>query len=72
MAKQKRLNQKNLVVKKDQPSSDDVSFVSFFQDALHKKLVKPWQEKEIRAFFYQLGLRDKEPSDKYRDALAKY
>jgi len=57
------------IVKTD---SRDISFVSFFQYALHKKLVKPWQSEEIRAFFHQLGLRDKEPSDLYSDALAKY
>lgn len=49
-----------------------VSFQVFFQECLTKKLVKPWQEKEINAFFSDLGLTNKETSDKYRDALSKY
>ena len=72
MAKKGKLIQKNSEVGNQKQSSPEVSFIGFFQDCLHKQLVKPWQEKEIRAFFYQLGLRDKEPSDKYKDALAKY
>lgn len=68
MSKKKKLTTQEIA----KPVSDDVPFRSFFQECLTKKLVKPWQENEIRAFFSQLGLRDKEPSDKYRDALAKY
>ena len=52
--------------------SEVVSYQVFFQDSVFKGLVRPWQEKEIKAFFKDLGLTDKEPSDKYRDALAKY
>lgn len=49
-----------------------VSFQVFFQEALVRKEVKPWQEREINAFFKELGLTDKEPADKYKDALKKY
>lgn len=49
-----------------------VSFLEFFQESLTKGLVKPWQEKEIRAFFKDLGLTEKETADAYKIALAKY
>lgn len=49
-----------------------VSFQVFFQEALTQNLVKSWQEREINAFFKDLGLSDKEPADKYKDALNKY
>lgn len=44
----------------------------FFHDCLAKGLVQPWQEKEIHAFFKDLGLLDKEPEDSYKDALTRY
>ena len=49
-----------------------VSYQAFFQGCLHRGLVKPWQEREINAFFKDLGLTDKEPEDRYKDALEKY
>lgn len=49
-----------------------VSYRIFFHDCLARGLVKDWQEKEIHAFFRDLGLRDKEPVDTYKIALAKY
>lgn len=49
-----------------------VSYREFFAICLAKKLVKDWQEREIQAFFKDLGLTDKESADKYKDALAKY
>lgn len=48
------------------------SYRVFFHECLAKGLVKAWQEKEIHAFFKDLGLRDKEPVDTYKIALAKY
>lgn len=49
-----------------------VAYRVFFQECLAQKLVQPWQEREIHAFFKDLGLTDKEPEQKYKDALAKY
>lgn len=57
---------------KDKVESNVVSYLEFFQASLTAKLVKPWQEREIRAFFKDLGLTDKEPADVYKIALAKY
>lgn len=55
-----------------QVESERMSFRVFFHDSLAKGLVKSWQEKEIHAFFRDLGLTDKEPADTYKIALAKY
>ena len=68
------------MAKKVKPSKDsevtaespDTSYKGFFQGCLSKGLVKPWQEQEIYVFFRELGLRDKEPEDKYIDALKKF
>jgi len=49
-----------------------VSYREFFSKCVALKQVKPWQEDEIRAFFKDLGLTDKESEDKYKEALAKY
>ncbi len=49
-----------------------VSFKAFFSGCVIRGLMKPWQEKEIHAFFKDLGLKDKESSETYKDALAKY
>jgi hypothetical protein len=51
---------------------DLVTFSEFFQESLRKGLVNSWQDKEIKTFFNDIGLTDKEPLDKYKDALAKY
>ena len=51
---------------------DAMSFRVFFHDCLSKGLVKSWQEREIHAFFKDLGLTDKEPVDTYKIALSKY
>lgn len=56
----------------EQPVIELVSFKAFFQDCLLKGLVKPWQEQEIWTFFRDLSLGNKEPSDKYKDALEKF
>lgn len=53
-------------------SGNQVTFDAFFQQCLILGLIKVWQEAEIRAFFRDLGLRDKEASDKYKDALKKF
>jgi hypothetical protein len=52
--------------------SEVVSYPAFFQEVLGKGLVKSWQEREIYAFFKDIGLQDKEPTDKYKIALAKF
>lgn len=52
--------------------SQEVSYRVFFSQCVTKGLVKPWQEKEIHAFFKDIGLTDQEPEDTYKDALAKY
>jgi hypothetical protein len=52
--------------------SEEMSYKVFFNQSLAKGLVKPWQEREIHAFFKDLGLQDKESLDVYRDALTKY
>lgn len=58
--------------KTEQVKLEMVSYRVFFYECLARGLVKAWQEKEIHAFFKDLGLRDKEPVDKYKIALAKY
>jgi hypothetical protein len=48
------------------------SFKAFFAGCVIRGKLKPWQEQEIHAFFKDLGLKDKESSEIYKDALAKY
>lgn len=48
------------------------SYREFFHDSLAKGLVKSWQEREIHAFFRDIGLTDKEPTDTYKIALSKF
>ena len=52
--------------------SEDISYRVFFNECLARGLVKSWQEREIHAFFKDLGLTDKEPKDKYKDAWVKF
>ena len=56
------------------PTSSDevVSYKVFFQGCIIRGIVKANQEREIHAFFKDLGLTDKESPDVYKDALAKY
>lgn len=49
-----------------------VSYQEFFQECLAKKIVKSWQEREISAFFKDLGLSNKESADTYKIALNKF
>ena len=67
MKKKRKLVQDEVSV-----SSEMVTYFEFFHGCLSRGLVKSWQEKEIHLFFKDLGLKDKESSDKYLDALAKY
>lgn len=52
--------------------SQEISYRVFFSQMVVAGKVKHWQENEIHAFFKDLGLKDKEPADKYKDALAKF
>lgn len=72
MSRRRKGTSDNPVPEKKQEVESVVSYRVFFHDCLAKGMVKPWQEKEIHAFFRDLGLTDKEPADKYKDALAKY
>lgn len=63
---------KELQVDETKVKSNVTTYRIFFHESLAKGLVKFHQEKEIHAFFKDLGLTDKEPADTYRDALAKY
>lgn len=49
-----------------------MSFRAFFSGCVIRGLMKPWQEQDLHAFFKDLGLKDKESSEIYKDALAKY
>lgn len=55
-----------------QVKSEVVTFREFFHSSLFRGKVQNWQEKEIHAFFKDLGLTDKEPLDAYKIALAKF
>ncbi len=68
--KRKAIPEDSKLVKKVE--SEVIPYRVFFFDCLAKGLVKSYQEKEIHAFFRDLGLQDKEPVDKYRDALTRY
>lgn len=70
MSRKKKSAQK--VVEVIQTASEVVTYQVFFYDCLSKRLVQHWQEREIQTFFRGLGLKDKEPVDTYKDALAKY
>lgn len=73
MSKKRKLTTKeDLVVATQSPTSEEVTYSTFFSICRSKGLVSVWQENEIKAFFYSLGLRDKEPLNKYQDALQKY
>lgn len=50
----------------------EVTYKEFFQACRHRGLLKHWQEKEVQAFFRSLGLKDKEPTNRYEEALLKY
>lgn len=63
---------KSLSIDETKVESEVMSYRVFFHEAQAKGLVQPWQENEIHAFFKDMGLTDKEPSDKYKDALAKF
>lgn len=52
--------------------SDEITYKEFFQSCLYQGCLKPWQEKEVQAFFRSLGLKDKETTRRYTDALQKY
>lgn len=69
MSKKRKVFQSDEIEK---VKSDEISYRVFFDGCLARGLVNPWQEKEIHAFFKDLGLTDKEPADRYKDALAKY
>lgn len=56
----------------EEVKSEVIAYRVFFHESLAKGLVTSWQEKEIHAFFKDLGLTDKETSDTYKIALAKY
>ena len=69
MSKQRKVDKPAIV---EEVKSEVVTYSAFFQEVLGKGLVKPWQEREIYAFFKDIGLQDKEPLDKYKIALAKF
>jgi hypothetical protein len=71
MSKKRKLFQQTETLE-EKVKSEEVAYRVFFHDCLAKQLVKSWQEQEIHAFFRDLGLKDKEPADTYKDALAKY
>ena len=56
----------------EKPQIEMVSFKVFFASSIEKGLINHWQEREVHAFFRDLGLKDKEQPDLYKDALAKY
>jgi hypothetical protein len=56
----------------EEVKSEVIAFRVFFHESLAKGIVNAWQEREIHAFFKDLGLNDKETSDTYKIALAKY
>ncbi len=71
MSKQRKgQSEKSIEIK--EVKSESVSFTAFFQECLCKGLVKSWQEREIQAFFKDIGLKDKEPLDTYKIALVKF
>jgi hypothetical protein len=72
MSKKRKLTAKEDLVVEKLPASEEVTYSTFFSICTSKGLVDIWQENEIKAFFYSLGLKDKEPLNKYQDALHKY
>ena len=49
-----------------------VLFPVWFSNKVHRKELNAWQEAEIRAFFKDKGLKDKEEPDKYEECLKLY
>jgi hypothetical protein len=69
------MSKKRKVLQQTQPQevkSEAIPYRVFFAQCVALNMVKPWQEKEIHAFFKDLGLTDKESTDLYKDALSKY
>lgn len=66
------MSKRRKVTSQREVKSGLVSYKEFFTSAVVKKLIKAGQEKELNAFFKDLGLSDKEPVDAYEDALTKY
>lgn len=60
------------VVSSIEENETEITYKEFFQSCLVRGKVMPWQEKEVQAFFRSLGLKDKETTHRYADALRKY
>lgn len=54
------------------PKVEYINFSQFFQRCVAQGVLKPFQEKELYAFFRDKGLRDKEDLDKFQKALKEY
>lgn len=52
--------------------SQEISFELFFAKCVHDGKLKPWQHKEILAFFKDMKLREKEDLKVYEDTLGKF
>jgi hypothetical protein len=52
--------------------SQQISFEMFFAKSIQEGKLKPWQHKEILAFFKDMGLREKEDLKVYEDTLGKF
>ncbi len=58
--------------KKAAKQDSKVTFKAFFSRCVILGQLKPWQEKEIYAFFRAQDLKDKEDLDVYQKTLEKY
>lgn len=74
MAKRKKnqASEEVQIVETIEDFTEVTTYKEFFQVCLAKGRLKHWQEKEVQAFFKSSGLKDKEPTSKYEDALRKY
>lgn len=73
MSKKRKLTQQDIPqVVETVGMSETVTYNTFISFSIAKGLARPGQEKEIHAFFKSLGLTDKEPTDRYREALTRY
>lgn len=72
MSRKRKASAEQPAEKREAKVESVITFQEFFCGMVNQKKINSWQEREIHAFFRELGLTDKEPEDRYKDALAKY
>ena len=70
--RQKTRAKDSMPEKKAIKPSSALTMEMFIAKCIHEGRLKPWQDKEIAAFFRDMKLRDKEDLEVYEAMLGKY